>query len=107
MRYKSIFALAFIGILAGCVAAYVFGIEKPPQPPVFSPVSNPYAQGVYAEGIVESDQPSGENINVYPEVAGTVTRILVSEGQAVKKGTLLLLIDDSVQKATAEQLRSQ
>ena len=58
-------------------------------------------------GIIESDQPSGENINVYPEVAGTVKQIFVAEGQEVKKGQLLLVIDDSVQRATVEQLESQ
>jgi len=96
-----------MGILAGCVAAYLFGIEKPAQPPVFDPPSNPYTQGIYAEGIVESDQPSGENINVYPEVPGTVKQILVAEGQVVHKGDPLVLIDDSIQRATAEQLQSQ
>ncbi len=56
---------------------------------------------------MESDQPSGENINVYPEVAGTVKQILVAEGQEVKKGMVLLLMDDSIQRATVEQLESQ
>jgi HlyD family secretion protein len=64
--------------------------------------------GIYAEGIVESDQPSGENINIYPEVAGTVKQILVAEGQEVRKGApLLLLIDDSIERATVEQQHSQ
>ena len=107
MRYKLLFSLAFLGIVAGCVAGYVFSIEKPAEPPVFTPASNPYAQGIYAEGIVESDQSSGENINVYPEVPGTVKQILVSEGQSVHRGDPLVLIDDSVQRATAEQLQSQ
>jgi HlyD family secretion protein len=104
---KLLFLLSFIGLLAGCVVAYVSGITQPPLPPAFSPATNPYPQGIYAEGIVESDQTSGENINVYPEVSGTVKQILVTEGQEVKKGALLLLIDDSVQRATVEQLQSQ
>jgi HlyD family secretion protein len=107
MRYRLLFTLAFVGILAGCVAAYIFSIEKPAQPPVFNPASNPYPQGIYAEGIVESDQASGSNVNVYPEVPGTVKQILVAEGQAVHKGDPLLLIDDSIQRATAEQQQSQ
>ncbi len=61
---------------------------------------------IYAEGIVESVQSSGENINVYPEVPGTVKQILVSEGQEVKKGAPLLLIDPSIQRATTKQLKS-
>ena len=81
--------------------------RQPPLPPAFTPPTNPYPNGIYAEGILESDQPSGENINVYPEVSGTVKQILVAEGQEVKKGTVLLLLDDSIQRATVEQLESQ
>jgi HlyD family secretion protein len=107
MRNKVIFTVALIGVVGGCVAAYLSGVTQPPQPPAFSPATNPYPSGIYANGIVESDQPSGENINVYPEVPGTVKQILVAEGQEVKKGTVLLLIDDSIQKANVEQLQSQ
>ncbi len=95
-----------MGILAGCVAAYFFSIEKPALTPVFDPPSSPYANGIYAEGIVESAQSSGENINVYPEVPGTVAHIAVSEGQEVHQGQPLLFIADSVQRATTEQQRS-
>ena len=107
MRYRLLFTIAVVGSVAGCVASYVFSIEKPAEPPVFHPVSDPYSQGVYAEGIVESDQPSGENINVYPEVPGTVKQILATEGQTVHKGDPLVSIDDSIQRATTEQLESQ
>ena len=83
MRRKFLFVLAFAGFLAGIVAAYVYGVQEPPRPPVFAPAANPYAHGVYAEGIVESDQGAGENVNLYPEVSGRVTRILVREGETV------------------------
>lgn len=104
---KLLFVLSFIGLCAGCLAAYLSSITQPPLPPAFQPPTNPYPNGIYAEGMVESDQASGENINVYPEVSGTVKQILVAEGQEVKRGTVLLLIDDSIQKATVEQLQSQ
>jgi len=106
MRNKILFVLSFIGILAGTAAAYYFGMTKAALPPVFQPVSDPYVSGIYAEGIVESVQTSGENINVYPEVPGTVKQILIAEGQQVSKGTPLILIDDSVQRATTEQQKS-
>jgi HlyD family secretion protein len=106
MKNKIIFALALAGILAGSTAAYFFSFTKPALPPVYNPASDPYASGIYAEGIVESVQSSGENINVYPEVPGTVKQILVSEGQEVKKGAPLLLIDPSIQLATTKQLKS-
>jgi len=104
---KLLFTLSFLGLLAGGVVAYVSGITQPPLPPAFSPATNPYPSGIYAEGMVESDQLSGENINVYPEVSGTVVKIPVAEGQDVKKGTVLLVLDDSIQRATVEQLQSQ
>ncbi|MGN6669755.1 MAG: HlyD family secretion protein [Trinickia sp.] len=107
MKQKLLFLLAFAGFLAGIVAAYVYGVQEPPHPPVFSPAANPYAHGVYAEGIVESDQATGENVNLYPEVTGRVTRILVHEGQTVSAGAVLLSIDDAVQRATTAQLDAQ
>jgi len=75
--------------------------------PVFNPAPDPYANGIFANGIVESYQANGENTNIYPEVAGSVVGILVTEGQAVTQGTPLVQIDDSIQKATVEQQRSQ
>lgn len=104
---KLIFILSFIGLCAGCFVAYLAAIVQPVLPPAFAPPTNPFRSGIYAEGIVESDQPTGENINVYPEVPGTVKQILVTEGQEVKQGTTLLVLDDSIQRATVEQLQSQ
>jgi HlyD family secretion protein len=107
MRAKIIFAISIIGILAGLLSAYILGIERPAQPPVFKPVSSPYQTAIYANGMIESEQQAGENINIYPEVSGPVTQVLVQEGQQVKAGAPLMRIDDSVQKATTEQLRLQ
>jgi HlyD family secretion protein len=99
---KIIFALAIIGILAGLVAAYIFGMERKAQPPVFKPVSNPYDSAIYANGMIESDQPNGANINIFPEVSGPITQVFVHEGQQVSAGTPLFTIDDSVQGANTE-----
>jgi HlyD family secretion protein len=99
---KIIFALAIIGILAGLVAAYIFGMERKAQPPVFKPVSNPYESAIYANGMIESEQPNGANINIFPEVSGPITQVLVHEGQQVSAGTPLFTIDDSVQRANTE-----
>jgi HlyD family secretion protein len=107
MRNRIIFSLAILGVIVGLVAAYIFGLQRKPQPPVFAPASSPYPTAIFANGIIESDQTSGSNINVYPEVSGRVTQVLVKEGQEVKAGAALLRIDDSVQKRTTAQLRSQ
>jgi HlyD family secretion protein len=107
VRNRIIFVASFVGILAGIATAIYFGISRPALPPAFNPAASPYSSAIYAEGIVESAQTSGENVNIYPEVAGTVKEIPVSEGQQVKAGEPLFQIDDSIQRATAEQQGSQ
>ena len=106
-KNKIIFTLSILGIVAGLVGAYIFGLQGKAQPPVFTPVSSPYDSAIYANGIIESDQPSGANVNIFPEVSGPVTKVLVREGARVAAGTPLFTIDDSVQRATTEQLRLQ
>ena len=107
MREKILFALVVSGLLAGLVSAYVSNARPRPPPPVFSPAPDPFLNGVYANGIVESYQGHGNNTNIYPELAGTVTHIFVHEGQEVAEGTPLLQLDDSVERANSEQLRAQ
>jgi HlyD family secretion protein len=105
-RNKIILVLAIVGIVSGLVAAYVLGLKNKVEEPVFKPVSNPYASAIHANGIVESDQSSGANVQIYPEVSGPVTRVRVREGQQVAAGTPLFTIDDSVQRATTEAAES-
>ncbi len=107
MRNKLLIGFAVIGILLAIGSAYISGIPAKPQPPAFKPASNTYAKGIYANGIVETVQASGENINVYPEVPGTVVKILVTEGQYVKAGTPLLMLEDSVQRSTTASSKAQ
>ncbi|HXX69919.1 MAG TPA: biotin/lipoyl-binding protein [Polyangiaceae bacterium] len=107
MRNKIIFALVVVGVLGAVFSAYVYAVPSRPQPPVFNPAPDPYAQGIYANGIVESYQSHGENINIYPEVAGSIVRVLVAEGQPVSQGSPLVAIDDTVQRAIVEQQQSQ
>ncbi len=105
MRNKIIFALVALGFLGALLSAVVYARPRKRVPPAFSPAPNPYPAGIYANGIVESHQSNGENTNIYPEVSGTVTEILVAEGQSVARGTALFVIDDSIQRAVTEQQR--
>jgi len=107
MRNRIIFVLSGIGLMTAILSAWLFARQPTSQPPLFEPSANPYGDGVYAEGLIESAQSQGQNINIYPEVAGPITQVLVGEGQAVHKGDALVTIDDSVQRATAEQQRAQ
>ena len=107
MKPRYLFGLAIVGALLAVGSAVVASLPKSSLPPAFEPASNPYEHGIYANGIVESDLASGQNVNIYPEVQGRVTRVLVHEGQRVKAGTPLLQIDDTVQRATAAQQEQQ
>ena len=107
MNKNLIFIASALGIVAGLAGAYYFSSEHKTQPPVFEPTRNPYADAIFANGIIEGAQGSGSNVNVYAEVAAPVTRVLAREGQVVKAGAALVQLDDSVQRATVEQLRAQ
>ena len=84
MRNKILFGLAIVGILIGLVSAYIYSRQTPPQPPLATNY-NPYVNGIFANGIIESYAADGENINIYPQVSGRVTGIFVQEGQTVAK----------------------
>jgi HlyD family secretion protein len=107
MNNRWIFAASLAGAALGLAAVHFLGVESRAQPPVFQPAANPYAQGIYANGIVESDLPDGQNISIYPEVSGTVKALLAQEGATVKAGMPILQIEDSVPRATAGQQRAQ
>ncbi|HUJ58356.1 MAG TPA: biotin/lipoyl-binding protein [Kofleriaceae bacterium] len=107
MRNKIIFVLVVLGALGAGVSAYVYAVPSKTLPPAFDPAHNPYGNGIYANGIVESFQEHGENTNIYPEVAGTVTQIEVAEGQRVRAGDVLAALDASVQRAIVDQQRAQ
>ncbi len=107
MRLKILFILAAVGFALGLFSAYVSAQQPPSQPPVFSPAPNPYANGIYANGIVESRQTQGANISIFPEVTGAITHVFVGEGDSVKAGAPLLTIDDSVQRETTAQQQAQ
>lgn len=107
MRNKIIFALVILGVVGAIASSLFYARRSKPLPPVFNPAPNPYSNGIYANGIVESFQASGANTNIYPEIPGLVVRIYVHEGETVVRGTPLLEIESSVQKATVEQQKSQ
>ncbi len=107
MRNKIIFIASGVGLLLALGSAAFFSETPKAQAPVFQPSANPFAHGIYANGMIESDQAQGENINIYPEVSGPIDKIFVAEGQVVRQGDALVHIDDSVQRASAEQQEAQ
>ncbi|HXQ46722.1 MAG TPA: biotin/lipoyl-binding protein [Caulobacteraceae bacterium] len=107
MSSRGFLIIAAGGVLLAIVVAFLLNRPHNPQPPAFQPAANPYAKAIYAEGIIEGAQSSGENINVLPEVSGPVIATFVKEGDVVHAGQPLFAIDDSVQRGTTEQERLQ
>ncbi|HVO45829.1 MAG TPA: biotin/lipoyl-binding protein [Steroidobacteraceae bacterium] len=107
MRNRVLFIVSGVGLLLALVSAFLFSQQPKTPPPLFPPAANPYPHGIYSNGVIESDQAQGNNINIYPEVTGPITQVLVSEGQSVRKGDPLVTIDDSVQREVAEQQKAQ
>ena len=97
MKPKLLFAVALLGIVAGLASAYLYGRKLPTQTPL-AVSRNPYPSGISAEGIIQSEQASGDDINVYPQVAGPTVRVYVQPGARVSLGDPLLAIDDAVQR---------
>ena len=56
---------------------------------------------------LQGDVMTKQNVLVYPEMAGTLIKVLVKEGQKVRKGQLLARIDDGGMGSQLEQLRTQ
>jgi len=104
---RNIVILAAAGVVLAIIVAFLLNRPVKPLPPAFQPAANPYAQAIFANGIIESDQASGENVNIFPEVSGPVTATFVREGERVRAGQPLFAIDDSVQRAATEQQRLQ
>lgn len=107
MRNKWLFVASGAGLLLALTSAWLFSRQPRAQPPLFNPAADPYGRGIYADGMIESDQAQGENVTLYPEVTGPITAVLVGEGQSVHRGEALLRIDDSVQRAVTQQQRAQ
>ncbi|MCX2718732.1 efflux RND transporter periplasmic adaptor subunit [Lentiprolixibacter aurantiacus] len=56
---------------------------------------------------LQGDVMTRQNVLIYPEMPGTLLKVYVKEGQQVKKGQLLAVIDDGGMESQLEQLRTQ
>jgi RND family efflux transporter MFP subunit len=56
---------------------------------------------------LQGEVKTKQNVLIYPEMAGTLDRIYVTEGERVTKGQLLAKIDDGGMGSQLEQLKTQ
>lgn len=104
IRIRPVYAVAAAGFVVALGSAWLLGEHHPAQKPLFAPAINPYSDGIYATGMVESMQSQGIDLALNPEVSGKVTQVLAHEGDSLRAGQPILQLDDSVQRATTDQL---
>lgn len=106
MKVKILFIIACLGIIAGLLSFISYRITPKALPPI-AVSYDPYPNGIYASGIIESVQTYGSNAVVYPEISGTVVKIFANDGKPVKAGDPLIAIDDSVQREVVAKDKAQ
>ncbi|MHC8405963.1 efflux RND transporter periplasmic adaptor subunit [Pseudomonas sp. TMB3-21] len=100
-------------LLAVLVALGIWYVSKPATAKLATPTAIP----VRVVSVAEKDVPryvtgigsalSLHSVVVRPQIDGVLTKILVKEGQLVKKGDLLATVDDRSIRASLDQTRAQ
>jgi multidrug efflux pump subunit AcrA (membrane-fusion protein) len=80
------------------------GLDKNIQTITALPVKNDvFKHFLEIQGVAKANK----NIEISPEIGGTVTAILVKEGQKVQAGQLLIQLDDASVKNSINELNTQ
>ena len=105
-KAQAILLIGFLLLIAAILWRVVVMMTPPPNqgPPVFrvhtqNPVVQPVAITYTTRGTVEANR----RVDLNAEVAATITAILVEEGQAVRKGQLLMRLKAAKQHAQQQQ----
>ncbi|MES2308801.1 MAG: biotin/lipoyl-binding protein, partial [Verrucomicrobiota bacterium] len=88
---KFSFWLAILGVALTAKLVLSLRKETPKPAPMVQPAMAPYAKSVAATGIVEAAE---ENVKIATSKAGLIVEIPVKVSSQVKKGDLLLRLDD-------------
>src|SRR4051812_22115592 len=90
-------AILFLGLLAGPALA------APPEVPVVKPVE----REVFDHDDVTGRTDAGSTVEIRSRLAGYVDKVQFKDGAAVKRGELLLQLDDRVQRAELEKAQAE
>ena len=95
--------VAGILILVGIGGGFWWWRTRPRPVEIAAVRVGPALQLVYATGVVETDQP----VSVAARLTAPVRAVLVDEGDRVRRGQALVLLDDQDQRAFLAQSRAQ
>jgi len=87
--------------LVGCLCLLLLACGKKRE--TITPTVGTITESVYASGVVKAEG----QYQVFPTVSGTVTALLVHEGDTVQAGQVLLRIDDRTSSASARNADAQ
>lgn len=96
--------LAVVGIVAAIATVVKQSSPIVVPPPTVPPGASPFSDRVSGSGVVE---PSSELIELGAPVSGIVESVAVHEGQMVRKGDPLFVIDRRAWQAQAESSRAR
>lgn len=83
-----------------CILILLFGACKQKQESIH-PIMEKITQSVYASGTVKSTH----QYEVYPKMSGIVNKILVKEGELVKKGQVIIQLANTTQSLSFENAK--
>jgi len=89
-------------IIIFIIVLSIFFVRKSNKYEAGKPFFDGVVQGVYATGNIKTDNYA----DITPNIIGRVEKILVKEGDKVKRGQLLIKLEDLVEKETLEELKS-
>lgn len=100
---KARYVAGLVLVLAGGAGGYAYWHDRPLTVQVAQARSGPASEQVYATGYVEAQQP----VSVSSRITAPVARIMVEEGDAVKRGQALVLLSSDEQQGLLDQARAQ
>lgn len=90
-------------VVAALLGGYFIWRAQPRELALARARTGPAVELVYATGFVEADQP----VSVAARLTAPVVRVLVDEGDRVRRGQPLLILDDEDQRGLLAQAKAQ
>lgn len=101
---KTFFILPFLGLLVACGGAKK---EETPTVKKDSIISKSYNVETDKAVGIGRIEPEGKFMKIYPEAAGNIQSLNMKTGQDVKKGDVLLVLDNSVEDNKIAKVKAQ